>query len=68
MPLASENRVGTLEPEAARSTVGIIRDVSERSEAQRVERRRPHDLGERVKELTALHAVARLLNESANTS
>jgi len=49
-------------------TVGIIRDVFKRSEARRVERRLVHDLGERVKELTALHAVARLLNESANTS
>jgi signal transduction histidine kinase/CheY-like chemotaxis protein len=63
----SEIRIGSLESEDGTLTVGIIRDVSERSEAQRVERRLLHDLGERVKELTALHAVARLLNESANT-
>jgi hypothetical protein len=34
--------------------VGIIRDVSERSEARRAERSLLHDLGERVEELTAL--------------
>jgi signal transduction histidine kinase/CheY-like chemotaxis protein len=61
-------RISSLESEDGPLTVGIIRDVSEHSEAQCVERRLLHDLGERVKELTALHAVARLLNESANTS
>ena len=67
-PFPIEIRVGSLESEDGPLTVGIIRDVSERSEAQRVERGLLHDLGERVKELTALHAVARLLNGSANTS
>jgi signal transduction histidine kinase/PAS domain-containing protein len=60
-------RVGSLESEQGPLTVGIIRDVSEREEAYRVERGLLHDLGERVKELTALHAVARLLNASART-
>jgi PAS domain S-box-containing protein len=63
-----EIRVVLLESEDGPLTVSIIRDMSERSGAQRVERRLLHDLGERVKELTALHAVARLLNGSANTS
>jgi signal transduction histidine kinase/CheY-like chemotaxis protein len=62
-----EIRVGSLESEEGPLTVGIIRDVSERDEAHRVERRLLHDLGERVKELTALHAVAGLLNASAST-
>jgi signal transduction histidine kinase len=45
--------------------VGVIRDVSERVNAERVQQHLVHDLGERVKELTALHSVARILNESS---
>ena len=58
-----EIRVSLLDAQGQRSIVGIVRDVTERNRAQRVQQRLVHDLGERVKELTALHATGRLLNE-----
>src|SRR5256885_941323 len=58
-----EIRISPLEGPGGRSIVGIIRDVTERHRAQAVQQRLVHDLGERVKELTALHATGRLLNE-----
>jgi PAS domain S-box-containing protein len=61
-----EIRVSLLDAQGKRSIVGIVRDVSERDRAQRTQRRLVHDLGERVKELTALHATGRLLNEPAS--
>jgi PAS domain S-box-containing protein len=58
-----EIRVSLLDAQGQRSIVGIVRDVTERNHAQHVQQRLVHDLGERVKELTALHATSRLLNE-----
>jgi PAS domain S-box-containing protein len=58
-----EIRVSLLDAEDTRSIVGIVRDVTERRRAQEVQQHLVHDLGERVKELTALHATGRLLNE-----
>jgi PAS domain S-box-containing protein len=58
-----EIRVSLLDAEGQRLIVGIVRDVTERNRAQQVQQRLVHDLGERVKELTALHATGRLLNE-----
>jgi PAS domain S-box-containing protein len=58
-----EIRVSLLDAQGKRSIVGIVRDVTERNRAQQVQLRLVHDLGERVKELTALHATSRLLNE-----
>ena len=58
-----EIRVSLLDAQGQRSIVGIVRDVTERNRAQQVQQRLVHDLGERVKELTALHATSRLLNE-----
>jgi PAS domain S-box-containing protein len=59
----AEIRVSLLDSQGQRAIVGIVRDVTERNRAQRVQQRLVHDLGERVKELTALHATSRLLNE-----
>lgn len=58
-----EIRISPLETQGSRSVVGIARDVTERHRAHQVQERLVHDLGERVKELTALHATGRLLNE-----
>ena len=58
-----EIRVSVLDAQGQRSIVGIVRDVTERYRAQQIQERLVHDLGERVKELTALHATGRLLNE-----
>ena len=58
-----EIRVSLLDAQGQRSIVGIVRDVTERNRAQQVQQRLVHDLGERVKELTALHTTGRLLNE-----
>ena len=58
-----EIRVSVLDAQGQRSIVGIVRDVTERDRAQQTQGRLVHDLGERVKELTALHATSRLLNE-----
>jgi PAS domain S-box-containing protein len=58
-----EIRVSLLDAQGQRSIVGIVRDVTERNRAQQVQQCLVHDLGERVKELTALHATGRLLNE-----
>jgi PAS domain S-box-containing protein len=60
-----EIRISPLESEGQITIVGIVRDVTERQCAQMVQQRLVHDLGERVKELTALHATGRLLNEPA---
>jgi PAS domain S-box-containing protein len=58
-----EIRVSPLDTQGTRSIVGIVRDVTERHRAQQIREQLVHDLGERVKELTALHATGRLLNE-----
>src|SRR5437764_1484521 len=58
-----EIRVSPLDAQGQRSIVGIVRDVTERNRAQQMQQRLVHDLGERVKELTALHTTGRLLNE-----
>jgi PAS domain S-box-containing protein len=57
-----EIRIGPLDS-GGDTVVGIVRDVTERQRSQAMQTRLLHDLGERVKELTALHAVGRLLNE-----
>jgi PAS domain S-box-containing protein len=59
----AEIRVSLLDAQGQRSIVGIVRDVTERHRAQQIQQRLVHNLGERVKELTALHATGRLLNE-----
>jgi PAS domain S-box-containing protein len=59
-----EIRVRPLEMQNGQAVVGIVRDVTERRHAEAVQQQLVHDLGERVKELTALHATGRLLNES----
>src|SRR3954471_7193450 len=59
-----EIRISPLETQGTHSVVGIVRDVTERHRASQVQQRLVHDLGERVKELTALHATGRVLNES----
>jgi PAS domain S-box-containing protein len=61
-----EIRISLLDAQGQRSIVGIVRDVTERDRAQQTQRRLVHDLGERMKELTALHATSRLLNEPAS--
>ena len=58
-----EIRVSPLETEDSHSVVGIVRDVTDRRRAEKEQQRLVHDLAERVKELTALHATGRLLNE-----
>jgi PAS domain S-box-containing protein len=58
-----EIRIGPLDTQRTRSIVGIVRDITERRRLQQVQRQLVHDLGERVKELTALHRTGRLLNE-----
>ena len=59
----AEIRIGPLDTQPTRSIVGIVRDVTERQRSQQLQLRLVHDLGERVKELTALHQTGRLLNE-----
>ena len=58
-----EIRISPLESSEGRSIVGIVRDVTEQHRIERRQRQLVHDLGERVKELTALHAAGRILNE-----
>src|SRR5205823_7946527 len=58
-----EIRVSMLDAQGQRSIVGIVRDVTKRNLAQLVQQRLVQELGERVKELSALHATSRLLNE-----
>jgi len=58
-------RISPLESGGQLTIVGIVRDMTERQRAQLEQRRLVHDLGERVKELTALHATGRLLNQPA---
>ena len=64
--VAVEIRTSPLETGGELATVAIVRDVTERRRAQREQQRLVHDLGERVKELIALHAAGRLLNEPAS--
>jgi PAS domain S-box-containing protein len=63
-----EIRISPLESFGGRSIVGIIRDVTERDRIERRQRQLVHDLGERVKELTALHATGRILNEPGTST
>ena len=58
-----EIRIGPLDTQGTRSIVGIVRDITQRQRLQEVQQQLVHDLGERVKELTALHVTGRLLNE-----
>jgi PAS domain S-box-containing protein len=58
-----EIRIGPLETHGTRSIVGIVRDITQRRRLQELQQQLVHDLGERVKELTALHLTGRLLNE-----
>jgi PAS domain S-box-containing protein len=61
-----EIRISPLETPDGHAIVGIIRDITERRRAEELQQRLVHDLGERVKELTALHATGRVLNESGD--
>jgi PAS domain S-box-containing protein len=58
-----EIRIGPLDAPGTRSIVGIVRDITQRQRLQELQQQLVHDLGERVKELTALHVTGRLLNE-----
>jgi len=58
-----EIRVSPLESQENHSIVGIVRDVTERRRAQQRQEQLVHDLAERVKELTALNATGRILND-----
>jgi PAS domain S-box-containing protein len=58
-----EIRIGPLDTQRTRSVVGIVRDITQRQRLQQLQQRLVHDLGERVKELTALHLTGKLLNE-----
>jgi PAS domain S-box-containing protein len=60
-----EIRVSPLDSEGQLTMVGIVRDITARQRAQMEQQRLVHELGERVKELTALHDAGRLLNEPA---
>jgi PAS domain S-box-containing protein len=60
---------GSVSPLSQDSVVWVARDITERKRAEEVKRKLLHDLAERVKELTALHEAARILQrEWANTS
>ncbi len=48
--------------------VGFLEDVTERQQIEQRNRRLLHDLGERVKELTALHRAARVLQREEATT
>jgi PAS domain S-box-containing protein len=61
-----EIRIGPLDTQRTRSIVGIVRDITERQRLQELQQRLVHDLGERVKELTALQLTGSLLNEPAS--
>jgi len=61
-----EIRISPLDSGGQLAIVGIVRDVTERHRAQQEQQRLVHDPGERVKELSALHAAGRLLNETAS--
>ena len=63
-----EIRVSPLDAQGTRSIVGIVRDVTERQRAHQIREQLVHELGGRVKELTALHATGRLLNERLGTT
>jgi len=58
-----EIRIGPLDAQGTPSIVGIVRDITQRQRLQQRQQQLVHDLGERVKELTALHTTGRLLNE-----
>ena len=58
-----EIRIGPLDTKRTQSIVGIVRDVTQRHRLQQRQQQLVHELGERVKELTALHLTGRLLNE-----
>ena len=65
---AVEIRVSPFEAEAGLFAVGIVRDATHgrRDKEQRL--KLVHDLGERVKELAALHQIARLLHQGREPS
>jgi PAS domain S-box-containing protein len=63
--VAVEIRVSPLDAGGQRAIVGIVRDVTERQRAQFEQQRLVHELGERVKELTALQETGRVLNQPA---
>jgi PAS domain S-box-containing protein len=48
--------------------LALVRDISERQQAAAENARLVHALKERIKELTALHAVARVLQEDQSTT
>jgi PAS domain S-box-containing protein len=57
-----EIRISSFETGSGPLTVGIVRDATERRRADDQRTRLIHDLGERVKEVTALHRTAQLLH------
>jgi PAS domain S-box-containing protein len=65
---AVEIRVSPFETEAGLYAVGVVRDATHARRAKEQRLKLVHDLGERVKELTALHQTARLLHEGREPS
>ena len=59
-----EVRVSSIESDDGPRALAVVRDVSARYAADQTQRRLVRALGKRIKELTALQATARLLNES----
>lgn len=46
-----------------RTVISLVRDITERKQAERERERINHFLGERIKELTALHTTGRILTD-----
>jgi PAS domain S-box-containing protein len=65
---AVEIRVSPFETEAGLFIVGVVRDATHGRRTNEQRLKLVHDLGERVKELTALHQIARLLHQGREPS
>lgn len=65
---AVEIRVSPLKTEVGLFAVGVVRDATHRRRIEEQRLKLVHDLGERVKELTALHHVAQLLHQEGEPS
>lgn len=63
-----EIRISPFETQAGLFAVGVVRDATQRRRTEEQRLKLLHDLGERVKELTALHHAARLLHQGSEPS
>ena len=61
--VAVEGRSRPLQLRGQTVVLGLVRDISARKRAEAERAQLVHDLTERVKEMTALHSVARILHE-----